>query len=265
MKHDENRDHIQSIERCMDVLLAFTDQSGHLGFTELSRMTGLSKPTVRRILLTLENLGFARSVGTRFALTPKVLGLGYAYLSSLDLPNAAQPHMEALTDRLKTSVVLSALDGFDVVYLSRVHRHRISSLALAVGTRLPSHATSSGHVLLADLSSESLQEYFAAGERQALTHRTITDEAPLRARLTEVRRRGWDIVDQELEIGRVSASVPVRDASGSVVAALSFSCESVKHGAQDVQANLLPELLSAGAAISAEIGGSSYAPSDAPA
>lgn len=260
MSDEQNRDHVQSIERCLAVIEAFTGRAGGLSFSELASATGLSKPTVRRILLTLEALGYARSVESRFSLTPKVLGLGYAYLSSLNLTDVAYPLMEALTDQLRESTALSALDGIDVVYLNRVHRHRISSMALAVGTRLPAHATSSGHVLLADLMPDALADYFARAELKKLTDRTLTTKAALLDRLNIVRTRGWDIVDQELEIGRISAAAPIRDANGTVVAALSFSCGTHEHSVEQIATQFVPTLRRTAEKISAAIGGSGYAP-----
>jgi len=260
MSDDHNRDHVQSIERCLAVIEAFTGRAGSLSFGELASATGLSKPTVRRILLTLEALGYARSAGSHFNLTPKVLGLGYAYLSSLSLTGAAHPLMEALTDQLQESTTLSALDGVDVVYLNRVHRHRISSMALAVGTRLPAHATSSGHVLLADLMPDALADYFAKAALKKLTDRTLTTKAALVDRLKIVRTRGWDIVDQELELGRISAAAPIRDASGIVVAALSFSCGSHQNSVEQIETKFVPMLRRTAEKISAAMGGNGYAP-----
>jgi IclR family transcriptional regulator, pca regulon regulatory protein len=259
MSDDQNRDHVQSIERCLAVIEAFTGRAG-LSFGELASATGLSKPTVRRILLTLQSLGYARSVDSHFSLTPKVLGLGYAYLSSLNLTEVAHPLMEALTDQLRESTALSALDGIDVVYLNRVHRHRISSMALAVGTRLPAHATSSGHVLLADLMPDALADYFAKAALKKLTDRTLTTKSALVERLKIVRAQGWDIVDQELEIGRISAAAPIRDAAGIVVAALSFSCGTHEHRVEQVQTQFVPMLRRSAEKISAAMGGSGYAP-----
>lgn len=259
MSGDPTRDHVQSIERCLAVIEAFTNWTGGMSFGELASATGLSKPTVRRVLLTLQALGYARSVGSRFSLSPKVIGLGYAYLSSLNVTAVARPLMEALTDQVRESTTLSALDGVDVVYLDRVHRHRISSLTLAVGTRLPAHATSSGHVLLADLNASALADYFAKAELKALTDRTITTEVGLMERLKTARARGWDIVDQELEIGRLAAAAPIRDASGVVVAAVSFSCATFEHSIERITTKFLPTLLATAQEISAAIGGSGYA------
>jgi IclR family pca regulon transcriptional regulator len=253
-------DYIQSVERCLAVITAFTDGKSRMSFSELSTATGLSKPTVRRILLTLQHLGYAYSSGSHFGLTPKVLGLGYAYLSSLNLTAASQPLMEALTDQLRESTALAALDGADVVYVNRVHRHRISSMALAIGTRLPAYATSTGHVLLADLKPDALEDYFACATLRPLTERTLTSRSALMTRLEMVRTRGWDAVDQELEIGRRTAAAPVRDASGSVIAALSVSCGTAGRSFDHMIEEFLPPLRQTANQIGVALGASGYAP-----
>jgi IclR family pca regulon transcriptional regulator len=260
MVKDAERDYIQSIARCMTVITAFRESKRPLmSFSEAAVETGLSKPTVRRIFLTLQRLGYVKSVGSRFGLTPKMLDLGYAYLSSLSLNDIAIPVMESLTDRLGESTALVAMDGVDVVYINRVHRHRISSITLAVGTRLPAHATSSGHVLLADMTEGSLDDYLRRADLRPLTAHTLTTRAALTERLDVVRARGWDAVDQELEIGRRSAAAPICDSSGRVVAALSFSCGTAERQLQQLLDDFLPDLIGAANQISNALGGSGYA------
>ena len=254
----KGRDYIQSAERCLSVIMAFTNGNPRMSFAELAAATGLSKPAVRRVLLTLQHLGYAQSWGTRFGLTPKVLGLGYAYLSSLNLTDVAQPLMEALTDQLRESTALVTLDGTDVVYVSRVHRHRISSITLVVGTRLPAYATASGHVLLADLKADVLEEYFSRADLRPLTARTLTSRTALKKRLSLVRSRGWDAVNQELETGRRSAAAPIRDAGGSVVAALSFSCGTSERSFEQMIEELVPALLETAAKLSTALGADGY-------
>jgi IclR family transcriptional regulator, pca regulon regulatory protein len=256
----ERRDHLQTLERGLSVLVAFSDAGPLMTLGDLATATGLTKPTVRRILLTLERLGYARSDANRYALTPKVLALGYAYLSSLNLPVVAQPHMAALSDEIGLDTTLAALDGFDVVYLNRIQRHRIASLSLAVGTRLPAHATSTGHVLLADLSEDSLDAALLRMPLPALTEGTLTDGDSLRRRVQLVRDRGWDVVDQELEIGRRAIAAPVHDASGRVVAALSLTCGTTERSVTELIEECVPVLQDTASRISSALGGGDYAP-----
>jgi len=255
----DRRDYVQSIERALSVVNAFADKGPLLSLGSLATSTGLSKPTVRRILLTLQQLGYVRAEGRAYALTPRVLALGYAYLSSLNLPALAQPVMEQLSEELGEGTSLATLDETEVVYVNRVQRHRITSINLAVGTRLPAHATSMGHVLLADLSPQALDRYFAAAQLHALTERTLTSRSALAERLDLVRARGWDAVDQELEIGRRSAAAPVRDAGGKVVAALSLSVGTFDRSLEDVIDTCVPALVAAAGKISVALGDGGYA------
>jgi IclR family transcriptional regulator, pca regulon regulatory protein len=259
MTEMDRRDYVQSIERALLVINAFTDTGPLLSLSALATSTGLSRPTVRRILLTLQQLGYVRAEGTAYGLTPRVLALGYAYLSSLNLPALAQPVMEALTEELGEGTSLATLDQTEVVYINRVQRHRITSINLAVGTRLPAHATSMGHVLLADLGPQALERYFAAAQLRALTERTLTSRSALVERFELVRRRGWAAVDQELEIGRRSAAAPVRDAGGKVVAALSLSSGTSDRSMADLIDTCVPALVAAAGKISAALGDGGYA------
>lgn len=250
---DERRDHLQTLERGLAVITAFSRRGPLLSLSDLSELTGLSKPIVRRIMLTLERLGFARTSEGRFALTPKVLTLGYTYLSSVRLTDVARPVMEELTDKLGVGTSLAALDGAEVVYVDRVQRGRVASINLAVGTRLPAHATSMGHVLLAFAGPTEI-EAVLAGAHPALTEWTLTDPNDLRKRLELVRERGWDAVDQELEIGRRSAAAPIFDGDGRVIAALSLSCGTLECSMDRLTGEILPPLRAAAATISKALG-----------
>ncbi|UNB54551.1 IclR family transcriptional regulator C-terminal domain-containing protein [Mycolicibacterium sp. YH-1] len=254
MPEKDRRDHLQTLERGLDVILAFSGAGPWLTLSELSNATGLTKPTVRRILLTLLHLGYVRGQGSKFALTPKVLGIGYAFLSSLNLTAVAHPFLEALTDRLDLGTALAVIDGAEIVYVDRVQRHPVTPINLAVGTRLPAHATSMGHVLLADLSHEALNRYFAEASLVGLTERTLTTRESIEHRLSLVRVRGWDAVNQELEYGRLSAAAPIRDASGRVVAALSLSCGTTEYSFDELCDTIVPQLLEAARSVSEGMG-----------
>lgn len=250
---DERRDHLQTLERGLAVIIAFSGRGPLLSLSELSELTGLSKPIVRRIMLTLERLGYARADAGRFTLTPKVLALGNAYLSSVRLAEVARPVMEQLTDKLGIGTSLAALDGAEVVYVDRVQRGRVTSINLAVGTRLPAHATSMGHVLLA-YAGPAEADAVLAGPLPALTEWTLTDRDDLRRRLSLVREQGWDAVDQELEIGRRSAAAPVFDGDGRVIAALSLSCGTLECSMERLTGETLPYLRAAATTISEALG-----------
>ena len=160
---------VQSLARGLAVIRAFDGTRPELGLSDVSRATGLTRATARRLLLTLVRLGYVRQDGNRFSLRPRVLELGYSYLSALSLPELAQPHMEALVAEVNESSSIAVLDDTDIVYVVRVPTSRIMSITIAVGTRLPAYPTSMGRVLLAALEPEALEERLARMEIRSLT------------------------------------------------------------------------------------------------
>ena len=215
----------------------------------------MTRAAARRFLHTLVDLGYMRTDGRLFSLRPRVLELGYAYLSGLTLTEIALPHMEALVAQVHESCSVSVLDGEDVVYVARVPTKRIMTVAINVGTRFPAYATSMGRVMLAAQPPAWIDNYLATTAFARLTPSTVTDAKKLAAVLREVARRGYALVDQELEVGLRSIAVPVRGGDGSVVAAMNTSIH-VSHGdAEAVRRELLPPLRAAAAAVEADLVG----------
>jgi IclR family transcriptional regulator, pca regulon regulatory protein len=247
-------DFVQSLARGLAVIRAFDGTRPELGLSEVSRATGLTRATARRLLLTLVRLGYVRQDGSRFSLRPRILELGYSYLSALSLPELAQPHMESLVAEVNESSSIAVLDDTDIVYVVRVPTSRIMSITIAVGTRLPAYPTSMGRVLLAALDTPTLDDRLARMELRALTPTTVADLEGLRVELDRSRARGWAAVDQELEQGVRSAAVPIRDASGTVAAALNVSVHASRMTMADLRKQVLPGLLRTAAAIEAELG-----------
>jgi IclR family pca regulon transcriptional regulator len=247
----DQRDYVQSLERGLSVILAFADHRPRLTLSEVAVAAGLSRPTARRLLITLEALGYVRTDGRDFMLTPHVLTLGYAYLNSLDLTAIAQPVMERIVAEVRETCTLATLDGSDIVYISRISVRRISSLSLVIGTRLPAYASAMGQVILADLSPAALRHYLDTTELEAITPHTIRTEAALEERLDTIRERGWAAVDQELETGLRSIAAPVRGGDGRVFAGLGLS--SSASSMPELQKHL-PLLQGAVAEISTRLG-----------
>jgi IclR family pca regulon transcriptional regulator len=247
-------DHVQSLERGLAVMRAFDAERPELGLSDVARITGLSRAAARRFLLTLVGLGYVHHADGRFSLRPRVLELGYAYLSGLSLPEVAQPHMEALVAAVNESSSVSVLDGADIVYVARVPTRRIMSITLAVGTRLPAYATSMGRVLLAGLSEDALEARLRRISLVALTPYTVTDGDALRALLDRVRDEGYAAVDQELEEGLRSLAVPIHDATGATVAALNVSVHASRGTMTTLRRDFLPLARDAVAGIEADLG-----------
>jgi IclR family pca regulon transcriptional regulator len=245
---------VQSLDRGLAVIRAFDAQHPRLQLSEVARATGLTRAAARRFLLTLVQLGYVRVEGREFSLRPRVLELGYSYLSGLTLPEVAQPHLEALVGRVDESSSISVLDGDDVVYVARVHTKRIMTVMITVGTRFPAYATSMGRVLLAALPEAELAEYLARAELRPLTPRTVTDRDTLRATLEQVRAQGYALVDQELEEGLRSAAAPVHSREGAVVAAVNLSVSASRTSMRQLEDQFLPPLLETAAQISRDLG-----------
>jgi IclR family pca regulon transcriptional regulator len=246
-------DFVQSLERGLSVIRAFDAEHPKLSLSEVAAGTGLSRAAARRFLHTLVNLGYMRMEGSQFSLRPKILELGYAYLSSLSLPEVAMPHLEQLVEQVRESSSVSELDGDDVVYIARVPTRRIMTVAISVGTRFPAYATSMGRVLLADRPGEWLDGYLASVTLVPLTSHTIADPAALRAELGTIRTQGWALVDQELEEGLRSVAAPIRDGDGRVIAAVNVSTHAGRRTVTDVIDDLLEPLLRTARAIEADL------------
>ena len=244
---------VQSLERGLAVIRAFDTEHPELTLSDVARETGLTRAAARRFLLTLADLGYVRSDGRLFALTARVLELGYAYLSALSLPEIAEPHLEALVADVRESSSLSVLDGDEIVYVARVPTSRIMRVAINVGTRFPAYATSMGRVLLAGMEPEELDAFLERAELLRLSARTITSQDKLRAELARVRRQGWAMVDQELEQGLRSVAAPIRDRGGRVVAAVNLSAHASRTSLDAVKRTLLPPLLATAERIGADL------------
>ncbi|PMR61651.1 IclR family transcriptional regulator [Verrucosispora sp. ts21] len=234
---------VQSLERGLAVIRAFDAEHPQLTLSEVARATGLTRAAARRFLLTLVELGYVHTDGRLFALRPRILDLGYAYLSSLSLPEVAQPHMEALVAQVHESCSVSVLDGDEVVYVARVPTKRIMTVGISVGTRFPAYATSMGRVLLAAQPTDWLDDYLATAQLRQLTRRTITDPAKLRTTLNRIAGQGYAIVDQELEEGLRSLAAPIHGDDGAVVAAVNVSAHASRGTFDAIRRELLPPLL----------------------
>ncbi|MFZ0637678.1 MAG: IclR family transcriptional regulator C-terminal domain-containing protein [Candidatus Acidiferrales bacterium] len=235
-----------SLARGLTVIQAFSEPKRRLTISHISQKTGFSRAAVRRCLYTLMKLGFAGSDDNRhFFLRPRILTLGHSYISSMPLATAAQPVLEHVSHLLHESCSIAALDGFEIIYIARATVTRIMSIDLGVGSRLPAFCTSMGRVLLANLPAEELESYFGQVKFTQFTERTVTSVEKLQQVLAMVRRNGYSLVDQELELGLRSMAVPIQNQSGRVVAALNVGAHAQRVAIQDMQNRFLPQLRAA--------------------
>jgi IclR family pca regulon transcriptional regulator len=246
------RDYVQSIERGFAVLLAFDADRPNPTLAELATATGLSRPAVRRILLTLQRLGYVAATGSRWTLTPRVLTIGQHYAATHGFVETAQPHLLRLAEATQESASLAQLDGTEVVYVARVQVRRIMSVSVDVGSRVPAHATSMGRVLTAWADASVVDAVIEAGLRR-LAQRTITDPTKYRDALHQVRQDGYAVVESELEDGLLSASVPVRSPDGGVLAALAYSTTVGRMTAEQIVEKIIPLMQDTAAAIAEDL------------
>jgi IclR family transcriptional regulator, pca regulon regulatory protein len=244
---------VQSLERGLAVIRAFDEHHPELTLSDVARRAGMTRAAARRFLLTLEDLGYVRSDGRWFSLSPRVLELGYAYLSSLSLTEVAEPHLERLVAEVHESSSVSVLDGQDIVYVARVPTGRIMAVSINVGTRFPAYATSMGRVLLSRLPDTELEAYLERVELVPLSPRTLTSRDALRKELAKVRSQGWALVDQELEEGLRSVAAPIGDRSGHTIAAVNLSAHASRMSIDEGRRRLLPALLATAGRIEADL------------
>lgn len=250
-----DREFVNSLARGLSVIRAFSREAPEMTLSEVAARTGLTRAAARRFLLTLDRLGYVCSDGKRFRLAPKVLDLGFAYLSSMDLWDVAMPYMERVSDEIHESCSASVIEGCDIVYVARVPTKRIMSVALNLGARLPAVATSMGRVLLAHLPEAKAYERLASCPKTAFTRRTVTDPQALWAILEDVRAKGWCLVDQELEEGLRSIAVPLRNKRGRVLAAMNASGHASRVTPEEMVQRYLPVLQRAAAQIALALPG----------
>jgi len=249
-------DFVRALAKGLSVIEAFDAGSPSMTLSAVAKKTGLSRGTARRLLLTLVELGYAGFDGKHFGLQARALNLGFAYLHSRNLWQLGQPYMVQLVERVHESCSIAVLDGSEIVYVARVPTAaRIMSINLGIGTRLPAFATSMGRVLLAGLSAEAVSQLLEqVSPLSKYTHKTITDPTALLREIEVVRRQGWALVDQELEMGLRSIATPIVDGSARVLAALNIGTHASRWPIQKLTQEVLPLLKQTAASISTLLG-----------
>jgi IclR family transcriptional regulator, pca regulon regulatory protein len=248
-RDDAGPDFIESLARGLEVLRTFRPGRRVSTLSEIAADTGLARPTVRRILLTLEALGYVRTAERGYALTPRVLELGMSYITSLNMWDVARPHMERLVAQTNESTSMAELDEGDIVYVARVAVPKIVTLAVTIGTRFPAYATSMGKVLLAARDPNDLEFLLSEPSRSGITAKWQPTRAELLQALRQVRARGWALADQELAPGIRSIATGVRDGDGKVVAAINVTVHAAETSVEKLTGEYLPLLLHTAAEI----------------
>lgn len=237
--------YVQSFARGLAVIRSFSAEAPRMTLTEVAARAGLTRAGARRILLTLENLGYVTADEKKFFLTAKILDLGYAYLSAAPFWVPAEPVMEQLVADVRESCSISVLDDAEIVYVRRVPTSKIMRVSLGVGSRLPAYATSMGRVLLGELNPAELKSTLARSDIKVHTKLTVTDPKKLISIIEADRQRGWSYVNQELEEGLCAIAVPLKDRTGKIIAAMNISGQANRNSEKTMTGQFLPKLLHA--------------------
>jgi IclR family pca regulon transcriptional regulator len=245
-------DFIEALARGLDVIKAFRPGRPTMTLSEVAAEAGLARPTARRVLITLQQLGYVRGEGGGFALTPRVIELGTSYVESLGLWDVARPHMERLVRETGESTSIAQLDGSDIVYVARVAVPKIVTLVVSIGTRFPALQTSLGKVLLAALSDAEVDEVLAEPSRSGVRPLWSPSRTERTEALREVRARGWALTDEQLAPGIRSVAAPLRDGAGRVVAAMNVNAHALETSVETLTGRHLPLLLRTASEVSAD-------------
>jgi IclR family transcriptional regulator, pca regulon regulatory protein len=251
-RQDTGPDFIEALARGLDVIRAFQPRQPVMSLAAVAAAAGLARPTARRMLLTLQDLGYVRGVDGGFELTPRVLDLGMSYVLSRGLWEIARPHMEALVAQTHESSSIAQLDGSDIVYVARVAVPKIVALAVTIGTRFPAMQTSLGKVMLAALPPDEAEQVLAEPSRSGIAARWQPAAAERTTELRDVRARGWSLTDEQLALGIRSVAAPLRDGSGRVIAAMNVTVHAAETPVDVLTGEYLPLLLQTAGAISAD-------------
>jgi IclR family pca regulon transcriptional regulator len=243
-----SRDYVQSLDRGLAIIRAFSAERPSLSVSEIARYVGLTRAAVRRFLLTLMELGYVTVKNNRYELTPRVLEIGFSFLSSLSFPDIALPRLERLVADTGEASEGSILDRGDIVYVVRVPGPALMTISVNIGARRPAYATAMGRVLLAGLPQDELDDYLAKNDLVPILPLTITDPTAFRAELTKVHDQGYALVNQELEDGLVAVAVPIHDRMGRVRAAINLSTHIGRKSVDDMR-SLVPVIQQAAADI----------------
>ena len=243
---------VQSLERGLAVIRAFGYRRVSLTITDVAEATGLTRATARRFLLTLVRMGYVRNDGREYWLRPRVLELGYAYLSGMTLPEAAGPFLDELVQEVGESTSIAVRDGDEIVYVAHEAPQRVMTINVPIGGRDPLYCTALGRVLLAAESPEAIDEYLNTADLQVYTRATVTDREALRSTLARVRADGYSLIEDELEDGLVALAVPILDGE-TVIAAMNLCAYSLRTGPEELLGTGLPLLRKAAAGVQTEM------------
>ncbi len=246
-----DKEFMLTLAKGLAVLNSFGRDCPAMTLSQVAQRVDLSRATARRVLHTLVTLGYVDQHDRQFALSPRIMQLGFAYVSSQSWIDRAAPLMKALSERFHESCSAAILEGTEIIYVARIPARRIMSAAIAIGSRLPAFHSSMGRIQLGFLDDAEIWRRLKTVHIAPMTPATITDLQALYERVRDDYRQGFSIVDEELERGLRSIAVPIADRDGQCIGAINVSTHSTRTTRNELRENVLPELKAVAAQVSA--------------
>lgn len=246
----EHREFVGSLAKGLSVIRALGGDKPEMTVADVAKATDMTRAGARRLLLTLHALGYVQSDSKYYALAPKVLELGFAYISSRSWLSMTTPILEKLRTDLFESVSVVVLEGQEVVYVARFPADRVMTMSIEIGSRRPAFCTAMGRVLLGELSDDCIRQTLQHSAIQAFTDNTVTNVEQLMGEIKTARQQGYALIDSELEHGLVAVSVPLRNSRGTTLAAVNVCGHSSHLTVEDLEKRCLPALHAAVSRIS---------------
>lgn len=238
----QDREYVQSLERGLNVIRAFDAEHRSMTLSQVAARAKLTRASARRFLLTLVALDLVATDGRNFWLLPRVLDLGFRYLSTLPWWQTAQPVIEDISGQLQEACSISILDGSEIVYVCRASVNRILSANISIGSRFPAFCTAMGRALLASMPDEEIERFLAGADLVKYTPSTIIDKKKLKSIIIESRRKKHAVSNGELESSLRGLAVPIADHAGRVFASLGVSAHEAVESEDEFLKRCLPVL-----------------------
>ena len=244
-------DYVSAFARGLEMLRLFNHETPRVSVSTAAERAGLSRAAARRFLLTLHELGYVSMTDEWFELRPKVLELGFSYISTWRTPEIVTPFLREGVQAMNENVSFGVLDGHEAVYVARVEARRlVQSLVITIGSRVPAVLSAMGRVLIANQTPAAIDQIIDRTPIPRLTPDSVVSPKELRKILEDVRQKGWCLVTEEFEQGVMSVAVPITGVDGQVVAATNVGAPTSRATVADMTERFLPALQKVGADIS---------------
>lgn len=235
----DSKDLVGALDKGLKVIKSFDSNNTHMTLSDVAKKVDITRSSARRLLLTLESLGYVHQQDNLFSLAPKIIEIGYSYFASLPWTDLAYTNMKQVVDASKLSCSISILDNEHIICIMRIPAKRILNEGIHVGTRLPSAYTSTGRLFMAHMSDEKLRKFVMTLPLQAHTKKSITNPNVLFEKIRSERNQPFQMVEEELEEGLLSMAVPIYNRNKELIGAMNVGAHVSYRSATFLKDNVL--------------------------